>query len=441
LREFLSARPDVPEPVAPSSLRRATRYGALISVVLIVLNFCSRWTMPAGSDIAIYDRFLAINLPMQVVAGLLFYSVSRTSDPLAEAGGRLMVGLAINATAVTLGSWLVGGPSAGLNLLFAIVYVGFVRLYLTRRHGLFVLVAIIAADVLFGGLRLAGAFGSATALPSLELAHGRGLAIATIAWRAAVLYVMYHSASYAADRFRASEHALRQLNGELEARVREQVNALERAARLRRYLAPQLVEEVLSAAQDPVETRDRRQITIMFADLRGFTLLVERLAPDALAETLNLFFDEVARVAFAQGGTIDKFIGDCVMIFFGAPRATGAQDQARRCVRLALDVQTRVTELTPAFARLTGGPVEVRIGIASGVATVGAFGSSHRTDFTVVGAPVNRAARLEPLAVEGTVLIDEETRSLIGDAFTCERLADVSLKGFARPQVVYRVCS
>jgi adenylate cyclase len=251
--------------------------------------------------------------------------------------------------------------------------------------------------------------------------------------------VMFVSAGYAADRFHASEHALRQLNEELETRVRQQVTALARAARLRRYLAPQVVEEILSAEEDPVEARDRRPITVMFADMRGFTGLVERLAPDALADTLNLYFDEVARVAFRHGGTIDKFIGDAVMVFFGAPRATGAVDQAERCVRMALDVQLRVAELAPAFEKLTGSPAAVRIGIASGVATVGAFGSSHRTDFTVVGAPVNRAARIEPLAPVGGVLIDEDTRALVEGRFVCERLEDVTLKGFTRPQSVFLV--
>jgi adenylate cyclase len=434
---WLTGRKDLPEPVSTESLQRGSRYGVGVLLAVAVLNFVTRFFLPAGANGDVYSVFLLVNTPLQLIGAALFYSVSREPGGLAASERRVQVGLAVTAPTVVVGSWLVGGPTAGLNLLFAVVFVGFVRLYLTRRLGLVVLAAIVVSDLVLGAARLSGAFGVITALPAPELNLGPSVAAMAIGWRAALLCVMFVAAGHAADRFRSSEQALRVLNAELETRVQQQVNALERAARLRRYLAPQVVEEILSADHDPVEARDRRPITVMFADMRGFTGMVERLAPDALADTLNLYFDEVARVAFRHGGTIDKFIGDAVMVFFGAPRATGAVDQAERCVRMALDVQARVTELAPAFETLTGYPAAVRIGIASGVATVGAFGSSHRTDFTVVGAPVNRAARIEPLAPIGTVLVDEATRGLLGTQFVCERLEDVTLKGFTRPESVY----
>ncbi len=127
------------------------------------------------------------------------------------------------------------------------------------------------------------------------------------------------------------------------------------------------------------------------------------------------------------------------MIFFGAPRATGASDQALRCVRMALEVQERMQEFKAEFIRLSGTAVLVRIGIASGIATVGDFGAEYRTDFTVIGEPVNRAARIEPLAPPGSVLIDQQTQVLIADLFQCKATKNVQLKGFKDPQTIYQV--
>jgi class 3 adenylate cyclase len=128
------------------------------------------------------------------------------------------------------------------------------------------------------------------------------------------------------------------------------------------------------------------------------------------------------------------------MVFFGAPEATGERDQAVRCVAMGLEIQQRVRELGDEFVRLgAGAPLELRVGIGSGTATVGSFGAAHRSDYTVVGAPVNRAARLEPLAPAGSVLVDEETHTLVDGAFDSEPYGEVTLKGFARPARAFRV--
>jgi class 3 adenylate cyclase len=272
--------------------------------------------------------------------------------------------------------------------------------------------------------------------PALELIEYKtaGHQIYSAVWISLVVGVSYLAANYVANRIRGQEQALRELNETLEQRVKEQTARLERASRLKRYLAPQLVERLMTSDAQLASIRERRPITVMFADLRGFTPMVESLPPEVLADLLNHYFDEVAEIAFRHGGTIDKFIGDAVMVFFGAPESEDTKLQATRCVRMALEIQRRIGELAEEFVRRGAGkPLAVRIGIASGLATVGEFGARHRTDFTVVGAPVNRAARLEPMAPPGGVLIDPETRAVLGDAVQVTSQGTVTLKGFTQP--------
>ena len=263
----------------------------------------SRAPLPVGANVAVYALFLIINIPLQLLCSGLFLSLSRIRDDAAvEQSRKLTLALSLNAVNTTMGSWIVGGSVMGLNLVIAIVLISFVRLYLTQRIAL---LAMTGTDLILGTLRIYDLIPFGTVLSSPERALGKSFSAAALGWRLMTIYISFIAASYAAGRFRMSEHALSMLNSELAVRVQDQVKALERASRLRRYLAPQLVEELLSAELEPAKTRDRRPITVMFADLQDFTGLVERLPPDALADTLNFFFDQVAKVAFKHGGTID----------------------------------------------------------------------------------------------------------------------------------------
>ena len=322
-----------------------------------------------------------------------------------------------------------------------VVLIGAYRVYFDAAIGRFVLFAICGLEVALIVLQNRGVLSMvplhAGALATASPTASAALALMRLLSASGVVFVL---ATFTARRIRGSEHALRELNGELEQRVSAQVSLLERTGRLRRYLSPQVVAKIVDSAADPVAVRERRHLTVMFADLRGFTSLVERADPDVLADVLNTYFDEVATIAFSHGGTIDKFIGDAVMVFFGAPEATGDRDQALRCVRMAIEIQARMRTLGPALSERGGvAELSVRIGIASGLATVGAFGTRHRSDFTAVGLPVNRAARLEPLAPPGEILVDEITRTLVGEACNFEELGEVALKGFAAPTRTCRV--
>ncbi|MCA9677065.1 MAG: adenylate/guanylate cyclase domain-containing protein [Kofleriaceae bacterium] len=431
--------PGVPEPVDPAALRRVAWMALVLDAVLVSGNIATRFALGPKGDAAVYEVFLAWNLPGHAVMLAALVTLLRSSCELPAVRGRLLIVLAAWAWTVAPSSWMIGGIATTMNLGFATILVGGVRLYLGGRLGAWTFLSATTFDALFGVLRVAGALPDRSPLPEAYLMDDAGRAAAVVLWRAVVIGGAFTMAAYAANRYRTSEHELRTLNGELEDRVATQVAQLVRTRRLRRYLAPQLVDELLAADEDPAAQRDRRPITVFFCDLRGFTGLVERLPPEDLATVINRYFDEVTQIAFRHGGTVDKFIGDAVMIVFGAPRATGEADQARRCVAMAREIQRRLGELHDELAALGAGSLAIRIGIGSGVATVGTFGAAHRADYTAVGVPVNRAARLEPLAPPGGILIDGRTRALLGDADGVEEFGELSLKGFTHPEPVFRV--
>lgn len=410
-----------------------------VDVLVSSGNVATRFGLGPGGSPGAYDTFLAWNLPGHLLLCVALISIIRSSGELEQVRGRLKLMIAAGATTVVGATWIIGGFATMLNLAFATMMVGIVRMFLGWRLGLWALGAVVASDIFFAVLRLGGGLPDRSPLPDTYVLDDPGRAAVFVLWRAVVVAVMFVMAGYAANRYRASEHQLRVLNTELEARVARQVAELERASRLRRYLAPQLVDELLAADEDPGAHRDRRPITVLFADLRGFTSMVERLAPEILAQALHMYFTEVTRVAFRHGGTIDKFIGDAIMIVFGAPRATGESDQARRCVAMAREIQVAVAGLTDRLAAISVSPLEVRIGIGSGMATVGTFGAEHRADYTAVGAPVNRAARLEPLAPPGGILVDARTSELLDGAFAVETFGEVTLKGFGSPQPAFHI--
>jgi class 3 adenylate cyclase len=433
-------RPDHPEPISIDHWRRGERAALTLLPPLALLNVVSRflWALDPGFDVHAYDCFLAINLPAHaLLAAINLWARARDRD---ERQHRVATGVSLVLILVTAlpGLWLLGSVGANLDTAFFGITIATARVYYDARLGLTTLVAAAVMHAGVVGLEIAG---WVHADPLTHLAPVVGAARSWgLAWIVAVYVLVWGISGYVANRIRRSEHALRELNAGLETRVREQVSALERAHRLKRYVAPQLADAILASDADVTSRRERRPITVMFADLRGFTPMVERVEPDVLAEILNRYFDEVSRIAFAHGGTIDKFIGDAVMVFFGAPEATGERDQATRCVAMALEIQRRIGELGDEFTRLgAGAPLALRVGIASGLATVGSFGAAHRSDYTVVGAAVNRAARLEPLAAPGGVLVDEQTHALVAGCFRAEPHGEVSLKGFAQPVQAFRM--
>ncbi len=226
----------------------------------------------------------------------------------------------------------------------------------------------------------------------------------------------------------AIERARLQGRIEREERIRE---------RLSRYHSPAVVEEIASESS-ALEKARTRPVSVLFADIVGFTTVAEKMEPDAVARFLSRIFTFAADAVFAQGGTLDKFIGDAVMAFFGAPIAQA--DHPRRAVAAAARLVEAVLEWNLERAAAGEAPVALRIGINTGNAVVGDIGSDQRVDYTVLGNTVNVAARLEEyVAGPNEIVVGEETARLAGDDFSFLPLGEVRLKGLSKGLTAFRV--
>ena len=212
------------------------------------------------------------------------------------------------------------------------------------------------------------------------------------------------------------------------------------AKRLAKYLSPQIYQSVF-ANEDGVEQKHaRKNLTIFLSDIVKFTDLADTLEPERLAAVINSYLSEMSAIAIECGGTIDKFIGDAVLIFFGDPETEGEEEDALKCAEMAIRMMKRVGELNKHWKKLgVVNGMKVRMGISTGFCTVGNFGSDLRLDYTVLGSPVNLAARLQTIAEENTILIDGYTKDLINSHVNTKYLEDITPKGFARPIPLYRL--
>ena len=212
------------------------------------------------------------------------------------------------------------------------------------------------------------------------------------------------------------------------------------ATRLAKYLSPQIYQSIFENENEGEQTHARKNLTIFLSDIVKFTDLADTLEPERLAAVINTYLSEMSAIAVECGGTIDKFIGDAVLIFFGDPETEGEQEDALKCAEMAIRMMKRVGELNKHWKKLgVIDGLKVRMGIATGFCTVGNFGSDLRLDYTVLGSPVNLAARLQTMADHNSILIDEYTKDLINSHVNSKYIDDITPKGFARPIPVYRL--
>jgi class 3 adenylate cyclase len=230
------------------------------------------------------------------------------------------------------------------------------------------------------------------------------------------------------------------LNRRLEARIEEQMAELVRTGELKRFLPQQVAEGLLAGELDPDERFERRKISALFADLVGFTDLSESLEPEELAQVLNEYLREMSAVAVAHGGALDNFIGDGVMVIFGAPARAEEEAQALAAVRTALGMRTRVRELA-ARVRERGIPadLQIRVGINTGHCTIGVFGSDVMRAYKAVGFAVNVASRLQSEADPGSILCGFRTYALIEDRVKAIRREPLTIKGAMRPVEAWEI--
>jgi adenylate cyclase len=212
------------------------------------------------------------------------------------------------------------------------------------------------------------------------------------------------------------------------------------SAKLSKYLSPQVYRSIFAGERDVEISTERKKLTVFFSDIKDFTATTERLQPEELTEILNEYFTEMSKIAEFHGATIDKFIGDAIVAFFGDPETKGAAEDARACVCMALEMQSRLTELEVIWqSRGLEHPFRARMGINTGYCNVGNFGSEDRMDYTIIGAEANLAARLEGIAEPGGIVVSFETYAHVRDLIKATPLEPVRFKGIARDVIPYRL--
>ncbi|MGO4572863.1 adenylate/guanylate cyclase domain-containing protein [Microvirga sp. 2TAF3] len=212
------------------------------------------------------------------------------------------------------------------------------------------------------------------------------------------------------------------------------------STKLARYLSPQIYKKIFHGRKDAAITTERKKLTIFFSDIKDFTAIAERLQPEDLTALLNEYFTEMSAIALQHGATVDKFFGDAILAFFGDPETKGVEEDARSCLRMAVDMQRRLEQLNLKWRkRGIDQPFSARMGINTGFCNVGNFGSDARMDYTIIGTEANLAARLQTIAEPGGICLSYETYALVRDLVRAMPLKPITIKGIAREIVPYAV--
>ena len=240
------------------------------------------------------------------------------------------------------------------------------------------------------------------------------------------------------DKMQAQSEQLSGWNQSLEKRVAEQLAELERISRLQRFLAPQVAKIIASSDASEVQlaSSHRREITVVFCDLRGFTSFTDSSEPEEVMEVLREYHESMGELIFRYEGTIERFLGDGIMIIFNDPLP--CPEHTKRAVGLALDMREQVDRLAKEWRR-KGHNLGLGIGIASGYATLGQIGFEHRREYSAIGGVTNLASRLCDEARPSQIVINQRAFGSIETSVEAAHIGDLNLKGFNRPIAAYEI--
>jgi CheY-like chemotaxis protein len=212
------------------------------------------------------------------------------------------------------------------------------------------------------------------------------------------------------------------------------------SSKLSKYLSPQIYQSIFKGEQNVEISSKRKKLTICFTDIAGFTETTDNLESEELTNVLNHYLTEMSVIALQHGATIDKFIGDAMLLFFGDPESKGVAEDAKACVLMAIAMQRRMRELEQEWRnRGLLRPFRIRMGITTGFCTVGNFGSRDRMDYTIIGNEVNLAARLQSATEPGSILLSPETNALVQGLVMTEEQPPITVKGFPKPISAYKI--
>jgi class 3 adenylate cyclase len=394
----------------------------LLGVTLILLPTGLMYTTSPmfASGSAVGFAVWRVWLPCAILFAVL--SAAGAAIPLGPPGGvahRAQRALLVGTIAVALGTnqvstWVFGtlaSPSVGMVVVMVSIY----RVFVDYTSGVVVAVLGCAGFVLVGLLEVHGVLPAEplTTHPGAHPAyHHSEVGRAMLQGGTAAMFLCFVAVNYGVNQA-------------------VKLHAYITNAVLRRYLPPELVERASRGEFDVEGPPERLVVTVMFTDLVGFTAMSERLGAEAVGGLLNRYLAGVADLAHAHGATVDKFVGDAVMIVFGAPAPIEPAEQARRAVDLARAVHAFVPTLSG---------LQARTGINTGEVVSGNFGSAARSDYTVVGPAVNVAARLEAQAGPGRVLIGDATARLL-HGIELQDAGQLTLRGVSAPVHAWRLAS
>jgi len=236
------------------------------------------------------------------------------------------------------------------------------------------------------------------------------------------------------DTIQAQAAQLAQWNADLEQRVRNQVDDLERLGRLRRFFSPQLAELIVSSGDESLLESHRRQITVVCCDLRGFTTFAETAEPEELMGLLREYHAVLGKLIFAFEGTLERFTGDGLLVFFNDP--VPCPDPAARAVRMAMAMRERVEQLCAVWRR-RGNDLGFGVGVAMGYATLGKIGFEGRFDYAAIGTVTNLASRLCAEAQHGQILASQRVYADVESIADAEPVGELVLKGFLKPVAAF----
>jgi adenylate cyclase len=238
------------------------------------------------------------------------------------------------------------------------------------------------------------------------------------------------------DTVQAQAAELAELNKTLEQRVQEQVAQLDRLGRLKRFFSSQLAELIVTGdAEDPLKSH-RREVTVVFLDLRGFTAFAETAEPEEVMGVLREYHAEMGKLILEHEGTLERFTGDGMMVFFNDP--VPVPNPAERAIRMALAMRERVTDLRTKW-RKRGVDLHLGVGIAQGYATIGAIGFEGRLDYGAIGTVTNLASRLCGEAKPGQVLVSQRMLGMVEELVDTEAIGELALKGFLKTVTAFNV--
>ena len=273
--------------------------------------------------------------------------------------------------------------------------------------------------------------GDVRGLQVVSVAQPIAPGIASLSWLLAYFALAAAAAAFAIRAQSRLSHSVERLNAELEQKGAFLAGLAEK---ITKYLSPQVFRSIMSGATDDRVVSQRKKLTLFMSDIVDFTGSAERLQPEETTALLNEYFTEMSAIADQYGATIDKFVGDGIVGFFGDPTSRGVAEDARACMAMAIAMQSRMVALAGIWqARGIEKPFRIRIGINTGYCTVGNIGSETRIDYTAIGAEVNLAARLQGLCPPGGIVIAYETYHLVSDMVSVQPLPELQVKGISWP--------